>query len=79
LAKFKFWVEETITKHFDFEDEILVNFIMELLAGHEAQYPDPKMLEINLKGFLENFAREFVTKLWELLLEAQSSEKGIVS
>ena len=40
--------------------------------------PDPKMMQINLTGFLGgNKARLFIGELWKLLASAQSSPDGI--
>lgn len=39
---------------------------------------DPRLMQINLTGFLNaKRAREFVAELWDLLVEAQKTEDGI--
>jgi len=41
------WVEKNITKILGFEDEFLVNFVMNLL---ENQADDPRKIELQLRG-----------------------------
>jgi hypothetical protein len=45
----KDWVDKSITKILGFEDEFLVNFVMNLL---ENQADDPRKIELQLKGNL---------------------------
>jgi hypothetical protein len=39
--------------------------------------PDPKVMQINLTGFLESAAAPFMTSLWTLLVSAQNEIGGI--
>lgn len=42
------------------------------------QYPDARMMQINLTGFLNGKnAREFMAELWTLLISAEDSTDGI--
>lgn len=42
------------------------------------QHPDPKLMQINMTGFLNGRnAREFMGELWELLVSAQENISGI--
>ncbi len=41
------------------------------------QTPDPKKMQINLMGFLTSKTAEFMSSLWNLLLEAQTSTAGV--
>eukprot|EP01138_Halocafeteria_seosinensis_P004740 gb/GECG01004847.1/.p1 GENE.gb/GECG01004847.1/~~gb/GECG01004847.1/.p1 ORF type:complete len:342 (+),score=73.16 gb/GECG01004847.1/:1-1026(+) len=41
------------------------------------QHPDPKELQLNLTGFLENNSASFVLELWKMLLSAQDNPTGI--
>ena len=42
------------------------------------QEMDPRVMQINLTGFLNaKRAREFVAELWDMLVEAQKTEDGI--
>jgi hypothetical protein len=47
LKVIKDWVEKSINKILGFEDEFMVNFVMNLL---ENQSDDPKKIELQLKG-----------------------------
>jgi serine/arginine repetitive matrix protein 1 len=47
------------------------------LNRFEQQFPDPKKLQVNITGFLATDASDFVSRLWNLLLSAQSSLGGI--
>lgn len=38
---------------------------------------DPKQMQINLTGFLEDKTPQFMLELWNLLLEAQKEPSGI--
>ena len=66
--------------------EILIYELMQCLSQHkktqvvvefvfsnlEERYPDPKLLQINLTGFLNSKnSRLFLGELWELLVSAQ--------
>lgn len=41
------------------------------------QNPDPKMMQINLTGFLEKNTQQFILELWRLLLSAQNAVGGV--
>ncbi|KAJ2864470.1 hypothetical protein GGI22_001722, partial [Coemansia erecta] len=43
----------------------------------ESPIPDPKLMQVNLTGFLESMTQEFMQSLWKVLLEAQRSPGGI--
>ena len=69
------WVSTRITELLGFEDDVVVEFVFSSL---EERYPDPKLLQINLTGFLNSKnSRQFLGELWELLVSAQSSTSGI--
>ncbi|KAG0223989.1 Serine/arginine repetitive matrix protein 1 [Actinomortierella wolfii] len=56
------------------DDDVVVEYTFGML---EEQFPDPKMMQINLQGFLGQNAQPFVLELWKLLLSAQNSLGGI--
>ena len=41
------------------------------------QFPDPRVMQINLTGFLEKRTPEFMKDLWTMLLSAQEGTGGI--
>jgi len=73
----KQWVKETITDLLGFEDDIVTGLVDAMLEADEA--PDPKNMQLQLTGFLEKKAGQFVQELWTLLVDAQSSVGGIPS
>ncbi|KAI9495109.1 serine/arginine repetitive matrix 1, partial [Zychaea mexicana] len=79
MTKVKFdvikpWITTRVTELLGFEDELVINFAFGLL---EEKNPDPKMMQINLTGFLEKNTQTFILELWRLLLSAQQSKSGI--
>ncbi|CAO3666615.1 hypothetical protein G6F70_003266 [Rhizopus microsporus] len=68
------WIANKVTELLGFEDEVVADYAASLL---EEENIDPKMMQINLTGFLENNAKVFVKELWNLLLSAQNSVGGI--
>ncbi|RGB40561.1 PWI domain-containing protein, partial [Rhizophagus diaphanus] len=68
------WVAQKIVELLGGEDEVVVNYVFGLLEEPDL---DPRMMQINLTGFLEKNAPIFVTELWKLLLSAQEGENGI--
>jgi len=64
------WIEKRITSIIGIEDEILTALIYNLLQ--DTQHPDPKMMHIQLMGFLESHTEEFMIELWTMLLNAQT-------
>ncbi|ANZ75550.1 BA75_02641T0 [Komagataella pastoris] len=67
------WVKATIEKLLGSDDDIVINFVNEMLVDEL----DIKEIYLQLKGFLEDQTLPFCTELWELLLEAQESRDGI--
>lgn len=72
------WVTTTVTELAGIEDDIVIEFVMQLLESKEDPALDPRKMQIQLGGFLtpEN-AAEFMLRLWKLLLSAQASHGGI--
>ncbi|KAI8615446.1 PWI domain-containing protein [Chytriomyces sp. MP71] len=68
------WIHKRVIEILGVEDELLINFIFEML---EAKKLDPKELQINLTEFLAKETPGFVTQLWGLLLSAQENVAGI--
>ncbi|KAL1929361.1 hypothetical protein VTP01DRAFT_1499 [Rhizomucor pusillus] len=68
------WISQRITELLGFEDEVVIDFAYGLL---EEENPDPKMMQINLTGFLEKNTQQFILELWRLLLSAQNAVGGV--
>lgn len=69
---------KTVTELAGVEDDIVIEFVMELLESKDEPVPDPRKMQISLGGFLTpQNAAEFMLRLWKLLLSAQASHGGI--
>mmetsp|Transcript_7376 Transcript_7376/g.19888 ORF Transcript_7376/g.19888 Transcript_7376/m.19888 type:complete len:212 (-) Transcript_7376:57-692(-) len=74
------WIAKRITDMMGFEDEVVVEFCIVQLdtvleaGGHGL---DPKMLQVNMTGFMERKAAPFCAELWANLLSAQESPVGV--
>eukprot|EP00126_Sphaerothecum_destruens_P005180 Sdes_comp18619_c0_seq1m8796 len=75
LSVIKPWIKDRITALLGFEDDVVIDFVSTQLE--EENFPDPKIIQVNLTGFLEKMTSSFVADLWNLLLDAQSSPTGI--
>ncbi|ODA81856.1 hypothetical protein RJ55_00361 [Drechmeria coniospora] len=71
----KKWIEKRITEILKNEDDVLIEMCFNLLAA--SRWPDIKSLQIQLTGFLDKDTAPFCKELWNLLLSAQSSPKGV--
>lgn len=74
LEVIKPWIVNKVTEVLGFEDEVVISLCINLL---EEGNVDPKNLQIQLTGFLERKAGEFVTELWKKLVSASSNSSGI--
>nr|XP_009861959.1 serine/arginine repetitive matrix protein 1-like [Ciona intestinalis] len=75
LDTIKPWISKRITEMLGFEDDVVIAFVYNSL---EEQFPDPKVLQINLTGFLNGKnSRIFLGELWEHLASAQDNDMGI--
>ncbi|KAJ3342868.1 Serine/arginine repetitive matrix protein 1 [Entophlyctis luteolus] len=78
ISVIKPWITTKVTTLLGFEDELLINYIFEMLQPTTDKPLDPKQLQINLTEFLDaKQAPAFVVALWDLLLSAQESVGGI--
>ncbi|KDQ07409.1 hypothetical protein BOTBODRAFT_120067, partial [Botryobasidium botryosum FD-172 SS1] len=71
------WIAKRVVELIGFEDEVVVEYAMGLLEDKSKPTPDPKLMQINLTGFLESKTPEFMSSLWTLLISAQSSIGGV--
>ncbi|CAI7867986.1 unnamed protein product [Closterium sp. NIES-53] len=67
------WIARRVTELLGVEDEVLINFIFSLLQDEV----DPKRMQIQLTGFLENHTTTFMKELWRILRNAHRNEHGI--
>ncbi|CAF3380239.1 unnamed protein product [Rotaria sp. Silwood1] len=75
LDVLKSWITTRLQELLGIEDDVVIEFVFNQL---EEKNPDPKMMQINLTGFLGGSkARLFIGELWKLLTSAQSSSDGI--
>lgn len=68
------WIAEQIKEKLGFEDDVLIEYVYGMLGEKEI---NPKVMQINLTGFLEAESAPFMLKLWKLLLSAQENAAGI--
>merc|ERR1740121_3510659 len=71
------WIAQRITELLGFEDDIVIDFCITQLEHPPEEGLDPKMLQVNLTGFMERKAAPFVSELWQHLLSAQESPVGV--
>lgn len=79
LPVIKKWIAERILELLGFEDDILVQFIFNMLetAMNDKQSPDPRTMQIQLTGFLERDAKTFTEELWKHITSAARNPGGI--
>lgn len=77
LSVFRPWIATKVTQLLGFEDEVVIEYAAGLLEDASTSVLDPKGMQINLTGFLESKAPEFMLALWKLLLSAQESPVGV--
>ena len=58
-----------MTQYLGFEDEVVIGYIEGQLTGGKV---DPKLMQLNLQGFLEKHTTSFMKELWTLLISAQA-------
>ncbi|KAK9828569.1 hypothetical protein WJX72_000810 [[Myrmecia] bisecta] len=68
------WIAKRVTELLGVEDDVLIGYIYEQL---DAKVWDPRILQINLTGFLEKNTSLFCKELWGLLVSAASTPSGI--
>jgi serine/arginine repetitive matrix protein 1 len=71
---FSKWITQKIIQEIGFEDDILINTVINMLQGENL---DPKKMIVSLVAFLDKKAPAFVEELWTLLVDAQSQPNGI--
>ncbi|CAF0979119.1 unnamed protein product [Adineta ricciae] len=75
LDVIKPWIAKRLHELLGIEDDVVIEYVFNQL---EDKNPDPKMMQINLTGFLGGSkARLFIGELWKFLASAQVSPDGI--
>lgn len=70
------WIHEKLTEILGFEDDVVIDYAINQLE--ETNTPDPKIVQINLTGFLNaKNARLFMAELWPMLVSAMQNKNGI--
>lgn len=76
LTLIKPWIQREITNSLGLDDDVIYDYVSNQLE--DTRFPDGRKMQINMTGFLDGKrAREFMEKLWTLLLDAQSTPDGI--
>ncbi|KAL8734774.1 MAG: hypothetical protein Q9181_003059 [Wetmoreana brouardii] len=71
----KKWIAGRISEVLGNEDDVVIELCFNLLEG--SRFPDVKVLQIQLTGFLDKDTPKFCKDLWTLCLSAQSSPQGV--
>ncbi|KAK4698178.1 serine/arginine repetitive matrix protein 1, partial [Lecanoromycetidae sp. Uapishka_2] len=71
----KKWIAGKISDILGNEDDVVIELCFNLLEG--SRYPDVKVLQIQLTGFLDKDTAKFCKELWLLCLSAQSNPQGV--
>ncbi|KAI4280872.1 MAG: hypothetical protein L6R38_004092 [Xanthoria sp. 2 TBL-2021] len=71
----KKWIAGKISEILGSEDDVVVELCFNLLE--RSRFPDIKVLQIQLTGFLDKDTPKFCKELWTLCLSAQSNPQGV--
>ncbi|KAH0473727.1 MAG: uncharacterized protein KVP18_005054 [Porospora cf. gigantea A] len=75
------WIGQSVRSLLGYEDDIVTLYCVQLLEKTGMEDGDtvcPKKMTVSLRGFLpEGKALKYVSDLWSLLLQAQSSKHGV--
>ncbi|KAL8829037.1 MAG: hypothetical protein Q9170_006339 [Blastenia crenularia] len=71
----KKWIAGKISEILGSEDDVVIELCFNLLEG--SRFPDIKVLQIQLTGFLDKDTPKFCKELWTLCLSAQSNPQGV--
>merc|ERR1719265_3063121 len=71
------WITRRITELLGFEDDIVIDYCISQLTEPSEKGLDPKLLQVNMTGFLERKAAPFCSELWKNLISANQSPVGV--
>ena len=66
----KLWLNKKISDILEFEDETLINLIINLIKSSEEKI-DPKNIQYQISGFLGDNTYSFMKQFWKLLINIQ--------
>eukprot|EP00124_Ichthyophonus_hoferi_P001454 Ihof_evm9s76 gene=Ihof_evmTU9s76 len=69
------WIRTRIIEMLGQEDEVVIEFVFNILD--ENKIPDPRLMQLNLTGFLEGNTKLFMKELWTLFISAQNNPSKI--
>ncbi|KAK5144847.1 hypothetical protein LTR04_001459 [Oleoguttula sp. CCFEE 6159] len=69
------WIAGKISEILGSEDDVVIELCFNHLEG--TRYPNIKVLQIQLTGFLDKDTAAFCKELWTLCLSAQSNPQGV--
>ncbi|KAM3556699.1 hypothetical protein MY1884_004928 [Beauveria asiatica] len=75
LGVMKKWIASRISEILGNEDDVVIEMCFNLIDG--PRYPDIKVIQIQLTGFLDKDTAPFCKELWKLFLSAQESPQGV--
>ncbi|KAI4260440.1 MAG: hypothetical protein LQ352_000302 [Teloschistes flavicans] len=71
----KKWIAGKISDVLGSDDDVVIELCFNLLEG--SRFPDIKVLQIQLTGFLDKDTPRFCKELWTLCLSAQNNPQGV--
>merc|ERR1719379_840810 len=71
------WITRRITELLGFEDDIVIDYCISQLTEPQENGLDPKLLQVNMTGFMERKAAAFCSELWKNLISANQSPVGV--
>merc|ERR1719235_299637 len=76
------WITKRITELMGFEDDVVIDFCIGSLTdpnygGENEKGLCPKLLQVNMTGFMERKAATFCSELWKNLISANKSPVGV--
>ncbi|KAL8989382.1 MAG: hypothetical protein Q9177_001723 [Variospora cf. flavescens] len=75
LTRLHRWIAGKISDILGNEDDVVIELCFNLLEG--SRFPDIKVLQTQLTGFLDKDTPKFCKELWTLCLSAQSNPQGV--
>merc|ERR1712166_1091873 len=71
------WITRRITELLGFEDDIVIDYCISNLTEPSEKGLDPRLLQVNMTGFMERKAAPFCSELWKNLISANASPVGV--
>ena len=74
----KSWIREKITSILEFQDDIVIDYLISQIEEPVGEELNPKQIQLNLTGFLEEKAKPLMEDLWHILLDLTKNPNQIV-